>query len=152
MVAEYMPGQSGQEQGKDPEQSSVLRAQDLGFYETLQQKTTPGTSGPGRSQTREKPGRESDPGSDSEVKSQGPAYIFEYQVGAFKRRSQAEVLQQGLTEQGFAAQVVRSTVQGTAWFRVLVTYRGQTTETEAFTSRLRQAGVKNFFLRSKKAK
>ncbi|MBS3779905.1 MAG: SPOR domain-containing protein [Desulfovermiculus sp.] len=152
LVAEYMPGQSGQQQGEDKDQASVLSAQDLGFYDTLQQEERRKTDEPVRTQPQVKSDQDSYAEPDPNVQSQGQAYVYEYQVGAFKRRSQAEVLQQGLRKQGFAAQVVRSTVQGTAWYRVLVQYTGQTTEEEAFTSRLRQAGVKNFFLRSKKAK
>ena len=152
LVAEYMPGQSGQQQGEDQDQSSVLSAQDLGFYDTLQQEDGRKTDEPARIQTQVESDQDSYAEPDPEVQSQKQAYVYEYQVGAFKRRSQAEVLQQGLRKQGFVAQVVRSTVQGTAWYRVLVQYTGQTTEKEAFTSRLRQAGVKNFFLRSKKAK
>jgi len=152
LVAEYMPGQSGQQPGEDQDQPSVLSAQDLGFYDTLQQEDGRKTDEPARIQTQVESDQDSYAEPDPDVQSQKQAYVYEYQVGAFKRRSQAEVLQQGLRKQGFAAQVVRSTVQGTAWYRVLVQYTGQTTEEEAFTSHLRQAGVKNFFLRSKKAK
>jgi hypothetical protein len=152
LVTEYMPGQSGQQQGKDQDQSSVLSAQDLGFYDTLQQENRRKTDEPARIQAQVESDQDAYAEPDTEEQSQKQAYVYEYQVGAFKRRSQAEVFQQGLKKQGFAAQVVRSTVQGTAWYRVLVQYTGQTTEEEAFTSRLRQAGVKNFFLRSKKAK
>ena len=148
LVSEYMPGDAQHEKADQSAQNPVLSAQELGFFQSLQQEAKSETHEPERAQSHDKPEEKSNARAVATNDSQG--YVYEYQVGAFKRRSQAQALQKGLADRGFAADVIRSTVQGAAWYRVLVHYTGQVSGVEAFTSRLRQAGVKKFFLRSKK--
>ncbi|MFO7802135.1 MAG: SPOR domain-containing protein [Desulfovermiculus sp.] len=149
LVSEYMPGDAQPKEGDQSAQNPVFSAQELGFFESLQQEATSEAQEPVRAQPQDKPEEKSNTG--ALATNDRKDYVYEYQVGAFKRRSQAEALQKGLADRGFTADVVRSTVQGADWYRVLVHYTGQASDVEAFTSRLRQAGVKKFFLRGKKA-
>lgn len=147
MVADYMPGHSNDPKKNVQGQLPVLSAQELDFFENLQA-TTAHTQKTMRQQAAEQDQHEPQ----TRVTRNERAYIYEYQVGAFRRENQAESLRQDLAENGLSAQVLPSTVQGTAWYRVVVLHTGSPHDVASFTSRLRQAGIDNFFLRAKKPK
>ncbi len=147
MVAEYMPGHVDDSQMAPQNQQPVLRAQELGFFENLQ--TQPGTK---EKSDRQQVSVQDQPESEVRVTRKEKSYVYEYQVGAFQRQGQAEALRQDLAKSGLDAHVLPSTVQGTAWYRVLVRHTGSPNDVASFTSRLRQSGIENFFLRSKKPK
>lgn len=149
LVAEYMPGQSKQLDERDQDQNPVLSAQELGFFESLQSEPElePGEKKQRASQTGTS--LETKPETGIETQKSEQAYVYEFQVGAFKRQDQAEALRRRLVQNAFSAGVQKSRVQGSAWYRVVVRHTGEPTGVKAFTARLQQAGVSNFFLRSK---
>jgi hypothetical protein len=148
VVAEYMPGHVEEDTQTDPQkQRPVLSAQELGFFENLQAKT-----GRQEKSDRQQVPVKDQPELEARVTKNEKTYVYAYQVGAFQHQGQAESLRQDLVRSGLSAQVLPSTVQGTPWYRVLVRYAGSPNDVASFTSRLRQAGIENFFLRSKKPK
>jgi hypothetical protein len=145
LVAEYMPGHAAEEHNGDQNQGNVLSAQELGFYDSLQKSGQDNAQPSGAT----KSSQSAPPDPEVVVERNEQRYTYEYQVGAFKRQSQAATLRSSLAERGFSVDVVQSMVQGTPWYRVLVRHTGQAGEVEPFIARLRKAGVTNFFLRSK---
>jgi cell division protein FtsN len=152
LVADYMPGQSKQQDDQDQNQNPVLSAQELGFFESLQ--STPGLTGQEKKQEASSTTARLDTKPETGIKTHksDTSYVYEFQVGAFKRQDQAEALRQRLAQKAFSAAVQKSRVQGSAWYRVVVRHTAGPAGVEAFTARLQQAGVNNFFLRSKKPK
>lgn len=150
LVADYMPGKSKQQDDQDQARNPVLSAQELGFFESLQ--SEPGLRTQEKKQKASQTGTslETKPETGIETKKSDTSYVYEFQVGAFKRQDQAQALRQRLARKAFSAGVQKSRVQGSAWYRVVVRHTGEPTEVKAFTARLQQAGVSNFFLRSKK--
>ena len=144
MVAEVMPGHAQEKTEDGNPQEQVLSAQELGFFESLQAKADrPEKAAPKQAGQRQTTQPE------VEIQKERQTYIYKYQVGAFQRQDQAESLRRTLNKNGFRAELAESKVQGTAWYRVLVRFKGHANEVDAFASRLRQAGMETFFLRSK---
>ncbi|MFP4049937.1 MAG: SPOR domain-containing protein [Desulfovermiculus sp.] len=152
LVADYMPGQSKQQDDQDQNQNPILSAQELGFFESLQ--SAPGLTPQEKKQkaSKNRASPETKPETGMKAQKSDTSYVYEFQVGAFKRQDQADALRQRLAQKEFSAAVQQSRVQGSAWYRVVVRHTAGPAEVKAFTARLQQAGVSNFFLRSKKPK
>ena len=150
LVADFMPGEQVSQEQKSKDQSPVLSAQELGFYESLDSEGR--QTSPANARSRERAQSDPRPSANAQKKRSldQTVYVYRYQVGAFKKRNQARTLQAHLDQVGIGAEVERSTVQGTAWYRVLVQYTGTPAGVQAFTSKLHAAGVSSFFLRSKR--
>jgi hypothetical protein len=64
---------------------------------------------------------------------------------------QAQLLVQKLQDVGINAQIELHRLETGAWYRVLVSFRGQNSELEAFNARLKQFNLGTPMLRKKKA-
>lgn len=152
LVADYMPGQSKQQDDQGQSQNPVLSAQELGFFESLQSEPVRRPQQKKQETSSTTPTQDTKPETEIKAQKSDTSYVYEFQVGAFKRQDQAEALRQRLAHKAFSAAVQKSRVQGSAWYRVVVRHTAGPAEVKAFTARLQQAGVNNFFLRSKKPK
>jgi len=153
-VARLLPGQT--EPASVPDRkvkdSQVLKPQELGFFESLQQESP---SDQARRQSRSSPGQKGGGGSNqaqaerkaSEAKQSGFRYV--YQVAAFQSSGQARALSSRLEEAGLSASVTSVRNDAGLWYRVHVAFQGQPSDTLKLKAQLRKLGCPKPFLRSK---
>jgi hypothetical protein len=137
--------------GADKQESEVLKPEELGFFESLQQNPQPVNREAGSARSRaEEPaaaeGEKGGPGSE-----QAREYAYVYQVGSFKAAAKARNLKQKLARKGMAARVERVRIEQEHWYRIYVLFKGTENEVGDLRTKLVSMGLNNFFLRSKQA-
>ncbi len=127
----------------DQKGKSVLRSEELGFYEELLR--SPKETRTGTNPLAKK-------GLGGERKS-GPtkrrAYRYVYQVAAFQTKKPAEDLFQRLSDNGYRAMIKKVQKGQRVWYRVFVPFEGLPEEAERFKNKLAGLGGTNPFIRQK---
>jgi cell division protein FtsN len=132
----------------------VLKPEELGFFETLQQggqqeQTAGGTQAEEKAAGTRKEQRHKQ-SAPAAGQSSGTQYRYVYQVAAFRSADKAYSLQNNLRSKGIDSQVSAVRVDEREWYRLVVPFEGQPQETAEFKSELKRLGLHQPLLRSKK--
>lgn len=139
-------------------ESKVLKPEELGFYDSLQDKMEP-DSPPEResaavSKEIQSSSRERSEANDKESlekREKGPQrYVYTYQVGAFKKKDSADRLRRKINRAGFDTVLKKVREDDKTLYRTYVTFEGSPKDTALFQERLTHLGFENFFLQKKK--
>ncbi len=145
-------------QGADPEQH-VLKPEELGFFDALQQEWAQGllqSEADQDSKAETSPGQDDGPAEmaatlkQQQNKKNTQRFAYIYQVAAFQRQSQAELLQQRLEVAGIESYIQSVDKHDQRWYRVYVPHVGTSQETQELQQELKKMGLDKSFVRSKK--
>lgn len=128
----------------DKKNRSVLRSEELGFYQELTRSSRRGKSKLSSSSAKEYIRNEntSDP-------NDGVVYKYVYQVAAFQTKEPAEALYQSLKDKGYQVITKQIKKDQRVWYRVFVPFKGLPEEAERFKNKLAGLGGTNPFIRQK---
>jgi len=137
-------------------ENKVLKPEELGFYDSLQEKAE-SDSASEKDSTRvakEKQSARNDvSGSRKESlgsKEKRPRkFVYTYQVGAFREKSTADRLRRKINRAGFDTILKKVHKDNKIWYRTFVTFKGSPKDTRLFKERLAHLGFENFFLHKK---
>lgn len=149
--------------------SGTLLPEELGFFETLQEKTSPvmPPAPPRREAARTVQTPQTQPQVAPKPEPVVPApapdpqpvhaapveqrFEYVYQAAAFQTEAQARALQERIADVGGTTSVEVSVQNGQSWYRVLITLRGSAKDEEQLIIRLQGHGITDPFLRAKKS-
>jgi cell division protein FtsN len=152
-VARLLPGQTepAPVPDKKVKDGQVLKPEELGFFESLQQEAPSKQSQPG---SRSSPGSREGRSNQARTERKAPeaaqsGFRYVYQVAAFQSGDQARTLSSRLEKAGLSASVTSVRNEAGHWYRVHVAFQGQPSDTSKLKEQLRKLGCPKPFLRSK---
>jgi cell division protein FtsN len=152
-VARLLPGQSepAPVPDKKVKDGQVLKPEELGFFESLQQETSSEEARrPSGSSSGPREGRSNQARAERKApETSESSFRYVYQVAAFQSGDQARTLSSRLEEAGLSASVTSVRNEAGLWYRVHVAFQGQPSDTSKLKEQLRKLGCPKPFLRSK---
>jgi hypothetical protein len=124
--------------------ASVLRAEELGFYEKLLRSPDKKPSGSSHSELKQQGSKKA-----LSKKKTRTVYRYIYQVAAFQTVKPAENLCHKLRQNGYQAQMQKVQKDQKVWYRIFVPFEGLPQEAQRFKSKLAAMGISNPFIRHK---
>jgi cell division septation protein DedD len=149
-VASGPEGNSGKA-GAERSEPNVLKPEELGFFESLQQEPQQAARESGSTPARSDEPGEREGGETGQSSGSAREFAYVYQVGSFKSDAKADKLKRKLAETGMSARVESVRIDRERWYRIYVLFKGTAEEAETMRSKLVSLGLNNFFLRSKQA-
>jgi hypothetical protein len=151
--------------------ATVLRPEELQFFEKLHRMPVEQAAAPAESKTAaaasaakakpsakksvaarkdgEKPQASSSTRASSPTEGPQPQFVFEYQLAALDSAADAEAMVQRLKAAHVEARVSKASSQGKTWYRVLVRHRGVVETALEFKEYLKRSGFTDIVLRSR---
>ena len=82
-------------------------------------------------------------------KTTDPVFNYVYQVAAFKDMPSAEAMRKKLQAAGVTTRIEKDNAQGTAWYKLLASFKGRPEDTRSLRQKLTDQGIPRGILRSK---
>ncbi|MCF8031280.1 MAG: SPOR domain-containing protein [Desulfohalobiaceae bacterium] len=142
--------EQGVESQTDKQRGESLRAEELGFINSLASPEEP-PSKPQKAQEREK--QETQEGQPHPVPEDkdlaGKRHVYRYQVAALQSNDRAKKVVQKLKAKGVRVDLREVDKDGDTWYRIHVLFTGEPEEAKRFKRRLEGFGLGTPFLRDK---